>query len=54
MTDGEDDPLYRELREGYQGWSSDGASALWEIFAAVFVIFPLWVISGIVRAIRGR
>jgi len=50
----QDDPLYRELREGYQGWSSDGATAFWEIFGMVFIAFPIFVISGIVRWIRAR
>lgn len=44
----QDDPLYRDLREGYLTESSDGATALWEILAFV-VIVP---IALIVRGVR--
>lgn len=49
----QDDPLYRDLREGYLTESSDGATALWEILFLILLL-PFILILKIVRLIRGR
>lgn len=48
-----EDPLYNELREGYLTESSDGATALWEIFFLIIAL-PFRIVFGIVRWFRGR
>ncbi len=48
----EDDPLYREAREGYVTESTDGATAMLEIFVIVFIKIPFYIVAAIVRLFR--
>lgn len=50
----QDDPLYEDLYEGNLTESSDGATAIWELFFLIFLKIPFLLIAGLVRLIRGR
>jgi hypothetical protein len=54
MAEMRNDPLYRDLDEGYLTESSDGATAILEILVIVVTVPIMLVIAGVRWLFRGR